>query len=149
MSINVTEALNKETYAYKCWYNYNYGKNTLGISDADYSSIIGKWKDSISAWGEYAKDTNDYEISDSELDDYRKKGKESAKDATGYAGGGKNKMTARAVGDAAMVAGSIVAPKVAGNVGEKLASGVAKKAGQETFKKTKNQLLANQAKEMD
>lgn len=133
MSINVTEALNKETYAYKCWYNYNYGKNTLGISDSDYASIIGKWKDSIGAWSDFAKDENKYEISDSELSDYKTKGKQSAKDATGYAGGGKGKMIGRAVGDTAMVAGSVVAPKVAGKVGEKLASKAAEKAAASTM----------------
>ena len=115
MSINVTEALNKETYAYKCWYNYNYGKNTLGISDSDYASIIGKWKDSISAWGDFAKDENKYEISDSELSDYKAKGKQSAKDKTGYSGG-KGKMIARGTVDAAVSVAGAASQKLGAKV---------------------------------
>ena len=86
-SFNIREAKTSQSYAYKCWYNYNYGNNTMGISSGDIGKIITTWKDQIPSWKATAeKDENRYEIDDTGYNDSKEAGKNHAKDRTGYDG---------------------------------------------------------------
>lgn len=108
-SYNLDNALYSQAYAYKCWYNYNYGGNTLGISAGDIGKITQTWNSELTNWQNTAMDDeNAYEIED---DDYSKAlddGYKQAQDKTGY-DGGKNGMGARSGVDAGVAAVGAVA----------------------------------------
>ena len=129
-SFNLNTALNTSSYAYKCWYNYNYGNNTMGISESDMGQIVNQWSGKLSEWRVQAtKDENAYEISDSDYNASKNNGKASAKDATGYDGktGG---MIARGVGDAvAATAGATVGRVFLKGVSAKIGTAVLSLAG--------------------
>lgn len=65
VTFNPVNAEHSSTYAYKCWYNYNYEKNTMGISEEDMQKINDQYKGKISEWKATAeKDNNSYVIDD-------------------------------------------------------------------------------------
>ena len=118
-SFNIREAKTSQSYAYKCWYNYNYGNNTMGISSGDIGKIITTWKDQIPSWKATAeKDENRYEIDDTGYDDSKEAGKNHAKDRTGY-DGKKGGMIARGIGDAVSGIGSSAAQVIFGHAAKK------------------------------
>ena len=58
-SFNLSNAINSQSYAYKCWYNYNYGNNTMGISAKDMGEITQTWNNELKNWKATAlKDEN-------------------------------------------------------------------------------------------
>ena len=125
-SFNIREAKTSQSYAYKCWYNYNYGNNTMGISSGDIGKIITTWKDQIPSWKATAeKDENRYEIDDTVYDASKEAGKNHAKDRTGY-DGEKSGMIRRGIADTTLSAvGAIGIPLVhqfTGNLGTKILS---------------------------
>lgn len=141
-SYNLDNALYSQAYAYKCWYNYNYGGNTLGISANDIGEITQAWRNELPNWQNTAMDDeNAYEIEDDDyskaLDDGYKQGQEK----TGY-DGGNGGMNARYVVDGVMgVAGAVisyggskfvqaVAPTLVNKVGEKAVINAAEKTGE-------------------
>lgn len=68
VEFNPQKAQVSQSYAYKCWYNYEYEKNTMGISEEDFEDLSNRWKTKIDDWEtSVEKDNNDYEISDDEL----------------------------------------------------------------------------------
>ena len=106
-SFNLSKATTSQAYAYKCWYNYNYGGNTMKISSKDMGEITQTWNGELKNWRATASnDENAYEIEDDDYSTAKLNGKESAKDKTGY-DGGKGGMIANSVGDA--VAGGVAA----------------------------------------
>ena len=114
-SYNLDNALSSQAYAYKCWYNYNYGNNTMGISASDMGEITQTWSGELSNWRATASDDeNAYEIEDDDFSNAYDKGQDTAQDKTGYEGGGKGKMATRSAVDVAAGAGSAVL-SVAGN----------------------------------
>ena len=114
-SYNLDNALSSQAYAYKCWYNYNYGNNTMGISASDMNEITQTWSGELSNWRATASDDeNAYEIEDDDFSTAYDNGKSQAQDKTGYEGGGKGKMATRSAVDVAAGAGSAVL-SVAGN----------------------------------
>lgn len=67
-SFNLSNALNSQAYAYKCWYNYNYGNNTMGISAKDMGEITQTWNGELNNWHATAlDDENAYEIEDDDF----------------------------------------------------------------------------------
>lgn len=146
-SFNIREAKTSQSYAYKCWYNYNYGNNTMGISSGDIGKIITTWKDQIPSWKATAeKDENRYEIDDTGYDDSKEAGKNHAKDRTGYdgnTGGMKGRASADVIWNAgvagmATIGKSIVnnfANKVGGKIVEKSVDKVATKAMKDVISK--------------
>ena len=42
-AFNLDRAIGSQAYAYKCWYNYNYGNNTMKISASDMGKITQTW----------------------------------------------------------------------------------------------------------
>lgn len=146
-SFNLSNALNSQAYAYKCWYNYNYGNNTMGISAKDMGEITQTWNGELNNWHATAlDDENAYEIEDDDFSTAKNNGRNQAEDKTGYDGKQGGQVT-RTVVDATMgVTGALattVGAKVAGNIGtqlggslvanagEKIAAGAAKKATKE------------------
>lgn len=117
-SFNLSKATTSQAYAYKCWYNYNYGGNTMKISSKDMGEITQTWSGELKNWRATASnDENAYEIEDDDYSTAKLNGKESAKDKTGY-DGGKGGMIANGVGDAvasgfAAVGGKVVAKGMA------------------------------------
>lgn len=148
-SFNVSRALNSQSYAYKCWYNYNYGGNTMRISADDMNSITQTWSGELVNWKANAEsDENAYEIEDDDFNTAVNNGKTNAQDKTGYEGGGGGKMIANASGDILLGGASAVLSTGAlnsvrnyaiGNVGSGLvansAGKVAEKLGAEASNK--------------
>ena len=118
-SFNLSKATTSQAYAYKCWYNYNYGGNTMKISSKDMGEITQTWNGELKNWRATASnDENAYEIEDDDYSTAKLNGKESAKDKTGY-DGGKGGMIANSVGDAALSVAGAVTGKLVGNAAGK------------------------------
>lgn len=118
-SFNLSKATTSQAYAYKCWYNYNYGGNTMKISSKDMGEITQTWNGELKNWRATASnDENAYEIEEGDYSTAKLSGKESAKDKTGY-DGGKGGMIANGVGD-------VVASGFAALGGKIVAKGMAK-----------------------
>ena len=80
-SFNLSKATTSQAYAYKCWYNYNYGGNTMKISSKDMGEITQTWNGELKNWRATASnDENAYEIEDDDYSTAKLSGKESAKD---------------------------------------------------------------------
>ncbi len=150
-SFNVSRALNSQSYAYKCWYNYNYGGNTMRISADDMNSITQTWSGELVNWKANAEsDENAYEIEDDDYNTAVDSGKKNAQEKAGYEGGGKAGMATRAGVDLAVgaagslgmltSAGTNVANKLGttifGNLGQKAAKEGAKEIGKDALKNT-------------
>ncbi len=140
-SYNLDNALYSQAYAYKCWYNYNYGGNTLGISANDIGKITQTWKGELSNWQATAMDDeNAYEIEDDDysmaLDDGYKLGQ----DKTGY-DGGKNGMGARSALDiTAGAAGAVVSSGALNSVGNYAIGNVGSKLVEKTAEKVSSKV---------
>ena len=88
-SFNLSQATTSQAYAYKCWYNYNYGGNTMGISAKDMGEITQTWNSELTKWRATAKtsqDENKYEIADDDFNTAKLNAKNTIKDETGYNG---------------------------------------------------------------
>ena len=110
-SFNLSNAINSQSYAYKCWYNYNYGNNTMGISAKDMGEITQTWNSQLSNWRATAlDDENAYEIEDDDFSTAKMNGKNQAKEATGYDGG----KSYGSVVNAGLSAGAAVVGRVLG-----------------------------------
>lgn len=137
-SFNINQANSSQSYAYKCWYNYNYGGNTMKISAADMGELTQTWNSQLANWKVSAeKDVNKYEISDEDFSGAVNSGKNLGKEKTGYSGntGG---MKARAItetltsGAAAVVETAPVIAKSVGNAVKKVAAKITGKKAAET-----------------
>ena len=58
-SFSLSQATISSSYAYKCWYNYNYGGKTMGISEQDISKITNTWNSELTKWRKSADNTKD------------------------------------------------------------------------------------------
>lgn len=130
-SFSLSNAVNSQSYAYKCWYNYNYGNNTMGISAKDMGEITQTWNSQLSNWRATAlDDENAYEIEDDDFSTAKMNGKNQAKDATSY-DGKKGGMIARGTVDAVAsitgAVGSILVKKAATKAATEVAEIGAKK----------------------
>ncbi len=133
-SYNLDNALSSQAYAYKCWYNYNYGNNTMGISASDMGEITQTWSGELSNWRATASDDeNAYEIEDDDFSNAYNKGQDTAQDKTGYEGGGKGKMATRSAADLGLgVTGALsttIGSNVASNVGKAITGDLIGKTG--------------------
>ena len=136
-SFSLSQATTSQSYAYKCWYNYNYGGNTMGISAKDMGEITQTWNTELTKWRKTAKsshDENKYEIADDDFNTAKLNAKDTIKDETGC-NGKKGGMIARTTVDVALgLTGATVA--VAGKkIIQKTAEKAAKKAGTKVFQK--------------
>ena len=123
-SFCLSNALNSQAYAYKCWYNYNYGNNTMGISAKDMGEITQTWNSQLNNWHATAlDDENAYEIPDDDFSMYKKDGKEQAKEKTGH-DGGKAGMITRGTVDAVAGAAGALGTTIGKNVANKLGNAV-------------------------
>ncbi len=117
-SFSLSQATTSQSYAYKCWYNYNYGGNTMGISAKDMGEITQTWNTELTKWRATAKtsqDENKYEIADDDLNTAKNNAKNTIKDETGY-NGKKGKMATRAAVDVGVSAfGAVVSSTAWGN----------------------------------
>ena len=111
-SFNLNNALTSQSYAYKCWYNYNYCGNTMGIDSKSMSEINQNWSGELANWRATASnDENAYEIEDDDYSSAKNRGKEIGKDKTGYKGGKAGMIantTVYAVGGTATIATATV-----------------------------------------
>lgn len=120
-SFSLSNAVNSQSYAYKCWYNYNYGNNTMGISAKDMGEITQTWNSQLSNWRATAlDDENAYEIEDDDFSTAKMNGKNQAKEATGFDGNTTGSKVRAGVDLASGVAGAL-----ANTVGSKVASSLA------------------------
>lgn len=131
MSINI----NSESYCRRAYLNYHCYGNTMGITAEEMGQITQTWSSKISSWqNSVSSDETEYEFDDSDYSNYKAKGENSAKDATGYDGNNGGSV-AHTVGDAASSitgAGITIAGKVAAKTGGGLAgTSLAKAAGQQ------------------
>ena len=143
-SFNLSQATTSQAYAYKCWYNYNYGGNTMKISAKDMGELTQTWNGELANWRATASnDENAYEIEDDDFSTAKNNGKNTVKNDTGY-DGGKGGMIANGVVDGVAAAGGAVATGAAlafgsgANVGIKtaLTGKAAEKAAGEGSKNT-------------
>ena len=121
-SFDLSRALNSQSYAFKCWENFYYGNNTMGIDSKSMGEIKQTWKEEIPNWQANAlDDENAYEIPDDDFDNAYKNGRQAGQDATGYDGktGG---TIARGVGDATLAAAGAVGAQVTKSVVSKAAT---------------------------
>lgn len=108
-SFNLSQATTSQAYAYKCWYNYNYGGNTMKISAKDMGELTQTWNGELANWRATASnDENAYEIEDDDFSTAKNNGKNTVKNDTGY-DGGKGGMIANGVVDGVAAAGGAVA----------------------------------------
>lgn len=132
-TFNLSNALNSQAYAYKCWYNYNYGNNTMGISSKDMGEITQTWNSQLDNWHAVAlDDENAYEIEDDDFSAARNKGRNQAEDKTGYDGKQGGQVTRTVVDATWGIAGALattVGSKIAGNLGTRLGGSVVANAG--------------------
>lgn len=134
-SFNLSKATTSQAYAYKCWYNYNYGGNTMKISSKDMGEITQTWNGELKNWRATASnDENAYEIEDDDYSTAKLNGKESAKDKTGY-DGGKGGMIANGVGDVVASGFAALGGKVAAKGMAKIGLGYADTLGGHTATK--------------
>ena len=121
-SFNLSNAINSQSYAYKCWYNYNYGNNTMGISAKDMGEITQTWDSQLKNWQATAlNDENAYEIEDDDFSTAKMNGKNQAKEAAdGYSG---KKSYGSVVNTGLSIAGATTG-KVVGNVAGKTLKGM-------------------------
>ena len=111
-SFNLSNALNSQSYAYKCWYNYYYGSNSMGITSSDIGQITQTWSSELPNWRATATDDeNAYEIEDDDYSTAVSNGKSAAQEATGFDGeADKNTgatVTNWTAGVAGMAAGAV------------------------------------------
>ena len=121
-SFDLSRALNSQSYAFKCWENFYYGNNTMGIDSKSMGEIKQTWKEEIPNWQANAlDDENAYEIPDDDFDNAYKNGRQAGQDATGYDGktGG---TIARGVGDATLASAGAVGAQVTKSVVTKAAT---------------------------
>ena len=133
-SFSLDRAIGSQSYAYKCWYNYNYGNNTMGISASDMGEITQTWNGELSNWHATAMDDeNAYEIEDDDFATAYDNGKSTVQDQTGYEGGGKGKMATRSAADLGLgVTGALattIGSNVASNVGKAITGDLIGKTG--------------------
>ena len=84
-SFNLSRAEGSQSYAYKCWYNYNYGGNTMKISSDDMNKITQSWSSELVNWRANAEeDENAYEIEDDDYNASVAEGRSNAQEKTGY-----------------------------------------------------------------
>jgi len=122
-SFNITQALNNQSYAYKCWYNYNYENNTMGISSSDMGQIVDQYSGVMENWKATAtKDENKYEIADDDFNTAVNNGFSDAANQTGYEGNGKTGMVMRGIGDTILGGAGVVLNNIGGTVVGGLAS---------------------------
>ena len=109
-SFNLARALDSQAYAYKCWYNYQYGNNTMGISSKDMNEIRQTWSSELANWQATAlDDENAYVIEDDDFSRACKNGKEQGEDKSGH--DGSNPVASNigdALGSAAGAAGTTI-----------------------------------------
>ena len=150
-SFNLSNALSSQAYAYKCWYNYNYGNNTMGISAQDMGEITQTWNSELHNWQATAMDDeNAYEIEDDDFSTAKKNGENQAKDATGLEDGNGGGRWTRAAVDAAGAGLGVAANLGAGFMkagGEAIAKGVGQEVGKEALKEGVKGGLKNGASE--
>ena len=145
-TFNLSNALESQAYAYKCWYNYNYGNNTMGISAQDMGEITQTWNGELANWQATAMDDeNAYEIEDDDFESAKDRGREQAENKTGY-DGKQGGQIARTTGDATMgtagALGSTVLKGTASSLGTTLTGNlvgntinkIANKAAEEAVK---------------
>lgn len=130
-SFNLSQATTSPSYAYKCWYNYNYGGNTMGISAKDMGEITQTWNTELTKWRKTAKsshDENKYEIADDDFNTAKLNAKDTIKDETGCSGktGG---MIANATVDTVVSVAGGVATLASNGVVRGAVGGFANKAG--------------------
>ena len=66
-SFDLDMAIKNQSYAYRCWYNYQKDGNTMCISEADMQKVIQQWSSNITNWEALAEqDVTEYSIEDSE-----------------------------------------------------------------------------------
>ena len=148
-SFNLNNALKSQAYAYKCWYNYNYGNNTLGISPQDMGEITQTWESELKNWHATAMDDeNAYEIEDDDFSTAKMNGENQAKEKTGYDGKQGGQITRTVVDSVASVGGAVISSGVAnsigkyaiGNIGSKLVEKSVEKAAEKASTTVANKI---------
>lgn len=157
-SFNLSNAINSQSYAYKCWYNYNYGNNTMGISAKDMGEITQTWNNELKNWKATAlNDENAYEIEDDDFSTAKLNGRDQAKEKTGFSGNTGGAKLRAGIDLASGVAGSLastVGSKIANSLGTKVGNAVsagfvqnaAAKAGAKAAEKATTGAAAAQTK---
>ena len=127
-SFDLSRALGSQSYAFKCWENYYYGNNTMGIDAKSMGQIKQTYKSELANWQANAlNDENAYEIPDDDFSKSYEDGKNTAKEDTGF-DGKKGGMIARGAGDATLAA--------TGAVGAQVTKSVVTKAAEKALSKT-------------
>ena len=135
-SFNLSQATTSQAYAYKCWYNYNYGGNTMKISAKDMGELTQTWNGELANWRATASnDENAYEIEDDDFSTAKNNGKNTVKNDTGY-DGGKGGMIAGGVTRGLVSIAGAAATTTATVIGQKVGIGVAKKLVGKAAEKT-------------
>ena len=146
-SYNLTQATNSQSYAYKCWYNYNYGGNTMGISAKDMGEITQTWNTELTKWratAQNVKDENKYEISDDDFNASKLNAKNEIKDETGF-NGKRGKMATRTATDLASGIAGAAAATIGKKVATKAATVVANKVVKEVTKDVTSKIVEKAA----
>lgn len=86
-NFDAERAAESQSYAYKCWYNYNYEKNTMRIPEFEINSIVKQYQSEISNWeANAAEDNNAYEIEDDDWTTASLEGEKVAEETAGHDG---------------------------------------------------------------
>ena len=142
-SFNLSQATTSQAYAYKCWYNYNYGGNTMKISAKDMGELTQTWNGELANWRATASnDENAYEIEDDDFSTAKNNGKNAVKNDTGYDGGKGGMITrgvvdgvAAGVGAASSLGVNILGKAITGKAANAMGSVFGEKAAQNAVNK--------------
>lgn len=113
-NFDAERAAESQSYAYKCWYNYNYEKNTMRIPEFEINSIVKQYQSEISNWeANAAEDNNAYEIEDDDWTTASLEGEKVAEETAGH-DGDRTKANSRATATNAVAVGTVAGTLVGG-----------------------------------
>ena len=129
--------IESEASCRKAYLNYHCYGNTMGITAKEMGEITTAWKNKLSSWqNSVSNDQNQYEFDDSDFETSKTKGKETAKDATGYDGNQAGQISRTVGTNIASVgaAGLSIAQHGMKEAGKNIGNIAAKVTGKETAK---------------
>lgn len=81
------KAMRSQVYAFECWYNVKFEKNTIGMTEEQKEVFDDKWESWYSEWTrDVNADHTEYVISDEDWDLAELEGEEEAKEESGHDG---------------------------------------------------------------
>ena len=151
---SLERAKSSESYAYQCWYNYNYGNNTMNIPETDIHDITENWSSSVKKWSvsaQASQDSNEYEFADmDEINTAKLEAVQEVKKQTGDVNlaGSKANCASSAILSAASAAATTAVYTLGAKAGIAFTKNLSNKVIKDALKKSINKMAADASKEV-